>query len=73
LLKHLNDNNILSKHQFGLKQKQGTENANFGLISGIPDPLNKKIQVCGLCCDLYKSYLLNRQQRTAILNGTVAK
>jgi hypothetical protein len=55
LLKHLNDNNILSKHQFGFKQKQGTENAIFSLISGISDSLNKKMQVCGLCCELEKA------------------
>jgi hypothetical protein len=41
LLKHLDDNSILSKHQFGFKENQGTENAIFSLISGILDSLNK--------------------------------
>jgi hypothetical protein len=96
LLKHLNDNSILSKHQFGFRENQGTENAIYSLISGILDSLNKKMQVCGIFCDLektfdcvsrkvllnklryygvkdkqydlYKSYLLNRKQRTAISN-----
>jgi hypothetical protein len=45
LLKHLHDNNILSKHQFEFKQEQGTENAIFSPISGILDSLNKKMQV----------------------------
>lgn len=45
LLKHLNDNSILSKHQFGFRENQGTENAIYRLISGILDSLNKKMQV----------------------------
>jgi hypothetical protein len=56
LLKHLNDNNILNKHQFGFKENQGTENAIFSLVSGILSSLNKKMQVCGIFCDLQKAF-----------------
>jgi hypothetical protein len=49
LLKHLNDNSILRKHQFGFKKKnQGTENAIHSFIFGILDPLNKKCKCVGL-------------------------
>jgi hypothetical protein len=56
LLKHLNENNILSKHQFGFKENKGTENAIFSLIARILDSLNKKMQVCGIFCDLQKAF-----------------
>jgi hypothetical protein len=42
LLKHLKESNILSKHQFGFRENQGTENAIYR-ISKILDSLNKKM------------------------------
>jgi hypothetical protein len=96
-LDHLNDNNIISKCQFGFRENLGPDNAIHCLISRILDALNKKMQVSGIFCDLekafdcvsheillnklryygikdkqynlYQSYLLNREQRTAISNG----
>jgi hypothetical protein len=56
ILKHLNENNILSKHQFGFKENKGTENAIFNLIARILDSLNKKMQVYGIFCDLQKAF-----------------
>jgi hypothetical protein len=56
LLKHLNDNSILSNHQFGFRVNQGTENAIFKLISGILNSLNKKMQVSGIFCYLEKAF-----------------
>ena len=56
LLKHLNDNSILSNHQFGFREKQGTENATFRLISGILNTLNNKMLVSGIFCDLEKAF-----------------
>jgi hypothetical protein len=92
LLKHLNEESILSKHQFEFRENQGTDNAIYSRNSGILDSLNIKMQVSGIFCDLekafdcvsheilltklryygikdkqynlYKSYLLNRKQRT---------
>jgi hypothetical protein len=42
LLKHLNKNNILSKHQIGFRANMGTDNAIFSLISGILNALNQR-------------------------------
>jgi hypothetical protein len=56
LLKHLNDNRILSNHQFGFRVNQGTKNAIFKLVSGILDSLNKKMLVGGIVCDLEKAF-----------------
>jgi hypothetical protein len=55
LLKHLNDNSILSNIQFGFMKNQGTDNAIYSIISGILDSLYKKMQICGIFCDLEKS------------------
>jgi hypothetical protein len=56
LLKHLNKNNILSKHQFGFRANMGTDNAIFSLISGILNALNQKTLVNGIFCDLEKAF-----------------
>jgi hypothetical protein len=56
LLKHLSDNNILSNHQFGFRVNQGTDNAILKLISGILNPLNQKMLVGGIICDLEKAF-----------------
>jgi hypothetical protein len=56
LLKHLNENCILSKCQFGFRAKQGTEYAIFKLISGILNSLNQKMQISGIFCDLEKAF-----------------
>jgi hypothetical protein len=52
----LKEYNILSKHQFGFRENQGTENATYSLISKILDSLNKKMQVSGIFCDLEKAF-----------------
>jgi hypothetical protein len=56
LIKHLKDNNILSKYQFGFRENKGTENAIYCLISNMLDSLNKKMQVSGNFCDLEKAF-----------------
>jgi hypothetical protein len=56
LLKHLHENCILSKYQFGFRAKQGTENAIFKLISKILNCLNQKMQISGIFCDLEKAF-----------------
>jgi hypothetical protein len=56
LLKHLNEQNILSKHQFCFRENLGTDNAIYSLISGILGSLNKKMQICGIFCDLEKAF-----------------
>jgi hypothetical protein len=48
LLKHLKDNGILSKYQFGFRENQGTDNAIYCLISKILDSSNKKMHVSGI-------------------------
>jgi hypothetical protein len=40
LLKHFQENRILSKYQFGFRDNQGAENAIYCLISRILDSLN---------------------------------
>jgi hypothetical protein len=55
LIKHLKDNSILSKYQFGFKENQGTDNAIYFLIFRI-DSLNKKMHGSGIFCDLEKVF-----------------
>jgi hypothetical protein len=56
LIKHFNENSILSKHQYGFRANLGTENAIFRLISEILSSLNQKRQISGIFCDLEKAF-----------------
>jgi hypothetical protein len=56
LLKHFQENCILSKYEFGFRENQGTENAIYCLISRILDSLNTKILISGIFCDLEKAF-----------------
>jgi hypothetical protein len=56
LIKHLNEYNILSNHQFGFRANLGTDDAIFGLISGILNSLNHKKIGWRHFCDLKKAF-----------------
>jgi hypothetical protein len=58
LLRHLKDNSILSKYQYGFRENQGTDNAIYCLISKILDLLNKIMHVSGIFCDLEKALVM---------------
>jgi hypothetical protein len=45
LVQHLNDQNILSKYQYGFRANLGTDNVIFNLIT---EPLNHKSVVGGI-------------------------
>lgn len=52
LLGHLNEHNILGKHQFGFRTNLRTESAIFKLTSEILRSLNHGLLVGGIFCDL---------------------
>jgi hypothetical protein len=79
LLKHLNKNNILSKHQFGFRANMATDSAIFSLISGILNALNQKTLASGIFCDLektfdcvsHKFYWKNESIMESMINNTI--
>ena len=95
-IKHLTDNNILVKEQYGFRTNLKTDNAIYHLTDEILNALNNNLSLRGIFCDLekafdcvnhkilltklefcgitgnhyklYKSYLLDRYQRTMLYN-----
>ena len=53
---HLTSNNILVKEQFGFRCNNSIEIAIYTLINKILSPLNNKIMVSGIFCDLQKVF-----------------
>jgi hypothetical protein len=51
---HLSDNHILAREQFGFRNESSTDSASFKLINDILTPLNNKLLVGGIFCDLQK-------------------
>ena len=96
LLKHLADNNILVKEQYGFRTNLKTDNAIYHLTNEILNALNNNLSIGVIFCDLekafdwvnhkilltkpefygitgnhhklYKSYLMDRHQRTLLYN-----
>jgi hypothetical protein len=56
LYEHSSKNNILVDEQFGFRNKSATNNAIYILINEILIPLNNKIMVGGIFCDLEKAF-----------------
>jgi hypothetical protein len=56
IYKHLNDNNILAKEQFGFRQHSSTEKAIYELINKILSVLNNRSMIGGIFCDLEKAF-----------------
>jgi hypothetical protein len=54
-VQHLNDNNILVKEQFRIRQTSSIEKALFKLLHEIVNTLNNKFIVGGIFCDLKKA------------------
>ena len=56
LLKHFNDNNILSNEQYGFRPGLNTDNATYQLTNDILYVLNNKFKIGGIFCDLEKAF-----------------
>jgi hypothetical protein len=56
LISHLNENNILTKEQFGFKKISTTNMATYALLNNIQQSLDKKWLVGGIFCDLQKAF-----------------
>jgi hypothetical protein len=52
IYKHLNDNNILAKEQFGFRQHSSTEKAIYELLNA----LNNRSMIGGIFYDLEKAF-----------------
>jgi ABC-type Mn2+/Zn2+ transport system ATPase subunit len=55
-LKHLRNNNNLSREQYGLWTKLTTENASYTLINEVLNDLNNKLTVGVICHDFKKAF-----------------
>jgi hypothetical protein len=56
IYKHLNDNNILAKEQFGFRQHSSIEKAIYELLNEILNALNNRSMMRGIFCDLEKAF-----------------
>ena len=56
LLKHFNDNNILSNEQYGFRPGLNTDNATYQLTNDILYVLNNKFKIGGIFWDLEKAF-----------------
>jgi len=56
LYQHINQNNILATEQYGFRNNFSTEKGSFKLINEILLPINNKLTVDGIFCDLEKAF-----------------
>ena len=56
LFKHLHNNNILCREQYGFLMKVTTENATYKLTKEILNALKNKLMVGGIFCDTEKAF-----------------
>ena len=56
LYKHLSDNNILYRNQFGFHEKHSTEHAIVQLVDQINHSFEKNLYTLGIFIDLSKAY-----------------
>ena len=56
LLKHFNDNSILSNEQHGFRPGLNTDNATYQLTNDILYALNNKLKIGGIFCDSEKAF-----------------
>ena len=55
-MKHLTDNNILVKEQYGFRTNIKTDNAIYHLTNEILNALNNNLSIGGIFCDLEKEF-----------------
>jgi hypothetical protein len=53
---HKHTNKILAPEQFGFREVVSTEDAEFKLTDKVIKPINQKMQVGGIFCDLAKAF-----------------
>jgi hypothetical protein len=53
---HVHTNNILTPEQFGFRQGKSTDNAAFKPTNSVLIPINQKMHVGGIFCDLAKAF-----------------
>jgi hypothetical protein len=51
----MHTNSILVQEKFGFRKGASTENAAYKLTANIVKPINKKMHVVGIFCDLGKA------------------
>ena len=56
LYKHLSDNNVLYRKQFGFQEKHSTERAIMQLVDQINCSFEKSLYTLGICIDLSKAF-----------------
>jgi hypothetical protein len=56
LFKHLHNDNILYREQFGFQMKLTTENATYKSMNEILNALKNKLVVGGIFCDIEKAF-----------------
>ena len=56
LFDHLDNNAVLSQHQYGFQNEVSTENASHILLHEILTAMNSKQMVGGIFCDLHKAF-----------------
>jgi len=56
LYRHLKENNILVKEQFGFREKSSTDMATYALLNTVLSSLDKELLVGGIFCDLQKAF-----------------
>ena len=56
LSRHLKENNILVKEQFGFREKSSTDMATYAPLNTVLLSLDKKLLVGGIFCDLQKAF-----------------
>lgn len=78
IIEFLNENNILSKYQFGFRQKHSTNHALITIVEKIARALDNKQQVIGVYLDFRKAFdtvdhqiLLSKLQKYGIRGKTL--
>lgn len=56
MLQHINNNQILTRAQFGFRHKSSTDLASYTLTQEILTALNNKMKAGGILCDLHKAF-----------------
>jgi len=54
--RHLNENKLFAKEQFGFREKSSTDTATYALLNSILSALDEKLLVGGVFCDFQRAF-----------------